>query len=76
MAWREGLQGFLNHVHYLQLVLSTAEPGFVLCTLSPHIQQVSSSLHGLLRKTLQGTWLALLLCLVPLYNVLLEAAVL
>lgn len=52
------LQGFLNEVHHLQLVSRTAEPGFVLCTLPS--QQVSSSLHDLLRKMLQGTWLALL----------------
>lgn len=54
-------QGFLNQVPYLQLILSTAEPGFVVCTFPPHIQQVSSSLYDLLRKTLQGTCLALLL---------------
>lgn len=35
-------QGFLNQVPYLQLVLSTAEPGFVVCAFPPHIQQVSS----------------------------------
>lgn len=44
----------LNQVHYWQLVLSTAEPGLGLCKLPPHIQQVFSSLHDLLRKTLQG----------------------
>lgn len=46
----------------------------VLCTLTPHIQQVSSSLRDLLRKTLQGTWLALLMS-GSLHNVLLQAAV-
>lgn len=63
-------QGFLNQVPYLQLILSTAEPGFAVGTFSPHIQQVSSSLHHLLRKTLQGTCLALLLCVVPIQSVL------
>lgn len=63
-------QGLLNQVPYLQLILSTAEPGFVVCTFSPHIQQVSSSLHDLLRKTLQGICLALLVCVVSLHSVL------
>lgn len=62
-------QGLLNQVPYLQSILSTAEPGFV-CTFSPHIQQVSSSLHDLLRKTLQGICLALLVCVVSLHSVL------
>lgn len=63
-------QSFLKQVPYLQLILSTAEPEFVVCTFPPHIQQVSSSLHDLLRKTLQGTCLVLLVSVVSLHSVL------
>lgn len=59
-------QGLLNQDHCLQLILSTAEPGFVVCTFPPHVQQVSSSLRDLLRKTLQGTSLTLVVCVVSL----------
>lgn len=63
-------QGFLNQVPYLLLILSTAEPGFVVYTFPLHIQQVSCSPHDLLRKTLQGTCVALLGCVVSLHTVL------